>query len=792
MEQGNSEKYIGLVKWFHDQAKNANYGFIQHAILGDLFFHEKSIEKGQEISSFTENEIVVFNSIKSKKHQDKLEAVDVKLLKTENDLKFLFEHFLLLLTAKGKYSDYNIIQKGIHLRITEILSNNQDKNLNEELYKSIQQFIDAQIILGTLKDETFIRGFLNVCKNYFQNHYSEICDKIEQNINVESAHNLWLDKYFDKCQISFISAILLDSDNSTKSKIFDRCTNEDKSNIFFKIIYRFEHIDSDFKLDTIKKFLKLSSEFAAEQHSKILSSTLQICPDYYKLNLWLEDFHEDFDFNLYKLYTITLTPEDQKRFVKKTLKYIHEGKAAVSIEDFTSINIIDYETSKYAEDIDNSRLDYSTSIILNVISELHSEAKLETRKDTIEAQQRIFDLIIKQIKKPDDILQITGYFDECEGRCNISFNEEKNENGEVISRTPNYTRNEHNKPKLHSICDGRKALDNKTKLPSISEEGVEFWWCGNQKCFKPSRELHSSDNWQKYSLIDFLTILKVNFKEKDLELYLNLINKANRFLKHLNCRTCKHILRPIKQSNYAFYGVNDFHCINENCEEKGKRIYLTHCLNGKCEQAIDSRDSVKCKPDGFESEKCGWYICNYCNSCCSNEGIERRLYIYNRTGQEYKCHTQGHRNLGIICCNKCGNSMDSNKHDKAEYKKVLMWFIENKENQDYVVKSGQNQSGKWWFRFKKHHKLSHDEYYKKLENLVKLGFNIPNFDEYERTTQLISESNSKKSNEGEILVCSNAECKHILDLTSDLERAFAIKRFHNVRFVRQQSENQNN
>jgi hypothetical protein len=33
------EKHIGLIKWFHDNVKNTNIGFIHHAILGDLFFH---------------------------------------------------------------------------------------------------------------------------------------------------------------------------------------------------------------------------------------------------------------------------------------------------------------------------------------------------------------------------------------------------------------------------------------------------------------------------------------------------------------------------------------------------------------------------------------------------------------------------------------------------------------------------------------------------------------------------------------------------------------------------------
>ncbi|MBK6642417.1 MAG: cold shock domain-containing protein [Bacteroidetes bacterium] len=66
MNTKGNEKYIGLVKWFHDQTRDANYGFIQHAKLGDLFFHERSIEQGQDIKSFRENAIVVFVAQESK------------------------------------------------------------------------------------------------------------------------------------------------------------------------------------------------------------------------------------------------------------------------------------------------------------------------------------------------------------------------------------------------------------------------------------------------------------------------------------------------------------------------------------------------------------------------------------------------------------------------------------------------------------------------------------------------------------------------------------------------------
>lgn len=780
MKQTEREKCIGTVKWFRDQTKNTNIGFIQHSILGELFFHENNIEQGQDTSLFKENEVVVFIPQESSKHKGKLEAVQVKLLSTEIDLNFLFTHFLSILTERGKSPGVNHIQISVDSRITSLLKRIEDQKINDELFYRYESFVNIQLQSLEGHDPEFLQGTFNACKDFFPDKYSDFSGKVELIISKETAHSLWIAKCIENCQVDYISGIITLADKNTQITIFNRCSEEDKLNIFFRVIYYFEYIDTETKLETIKDILKLSKEFAYNQHDKIAKEILKICPVYYKLILWLEDLHQELNFEEYKMFTITLKPSDQVKFVKKVLKYIHDKKAEITIEELTSINIIDYETSKVAENIDNSKLDFSTSIILNTILELNNQIQIETSKQKREANNRIFDIILAQIKEPTDILEIKGFFDECEGRCYVSINEIKDEGGKVIDKEVTYHRNEHDKPKHHPICDGRKSLLNETKSIIAEETGMEFWWCANQKCYEPSRKLHKSDEWEKYTLLDFLTILKVPFKEKDYEIYLNLIIKANRFFKHLKCRKCNHILTPLRQANYAFYGVNDFHCTNESCGQKGNRIYLTHCLNGKCEQIIDSRDSVKCKPEGFESEKYGWFICNYCYACCSDQAIINRKNNLKQNGQEYKGHTKGHRDNGIICCNKCGNAMGQKEVDTERYENALNWFISNSNNPKYIKKSGENKKNKHWFRFAKAD-LSTEVYNQKLHNLLILGFLIPNINE-NRSVQLIAEPNNILNRLKEILTCNN--CGNVFDLSNDIERAVAIKSFQNVRFDR--------
>jgi len=207
----------------------------------------------------------------------------------------------------------------------------------------------------------------------------------------------------------------------------------------------------------------------------------------------------------------------------------------------------------------------------------------------------------------------------------------------------------------------------------------------------------------------------------------------------------------------------------------GKDIYITHCLNGRCDGTIDSRDSVKCKPEGYEQDNCGWYVCNDCHACCSTDKLNGRKYVakvINKT--EYKCHHQGHVNLGQICCNKCGNAMNPFQPNIEEFTRILDWLVKNRETSKQIVKFGKNKLGKWWFRLKaKDGDL--DTFYKKLLQYKRVGFNVPEAAEGNEF-QMISEPiifGEIKVNELECGKCGNR-----IDMNPFPEKRSIMKGYH--------------
>ena len=504
--------------------------------------------------------------------------------------------------------------------------------------------------------------------------------------------------------------------------------------------------------------------------NKLFKSVFVKSSDFLKLYWFILDYTNDIEYNNVVIYTGLLSPEDQKLFFKKLLMLIATGRSNLSITDLNKITTIDYETNQLAKDIDGVGLDYSLSVILKVINDL--KAKVITSKKVI------FDIIADQIKTPDEFLEITGFFDKCSGRTvirKVDANGDEEEESYVKLLTNIF-------PRFATFCDGMKAINRNTNEPIRCEKsGFEFWWCENSQCYEIARKENPLENWRDFTLQDVLRILEIDYQENDYEKLLSVINRVNRFLSHLTCRKCNSILRPVRQANYAFYGVTEFCCNNENCEELNKEIYLSHCLNGHCENIIDSRDTVKCKNEGY-SDHCGWYICDYCYACCSTEKINGRKYRLQITGQQYHCHDQGHLDKGIICCPKCGQETISIENDADSYVMLLNWFENNKNINPNIINYGERQDGKKWFIWARRN-YSLEEYRNQLTNIKRSGFNIPNFDDLDNITQLVAEPFEPINNMNRF-ECPN--CDHIIDLTDknsyNYDQIKAIKSFHNHLF----------
>lgn len=233
-----------------------------------------------------------------------------------------------------------------------------------------------------------------------------------------------------------------------------------------------------------------------------------------------------------------------------------------------------------------------------------------------------------------------------------------------------------------SFCEGRLANkpDDLFKKP--------FWWCTGQKCFEKCETIHTSSEWDSYTLLDFCEILGLNTDEQNrmgdfipkgnYYQFIGLINRFNLLLERLYCEACNEILHPVDTAHFAAHTVVRFHCVNNSCSNKDE-IYLNHCLNGQCNSIIDSRVSQKC-PNGL-------FICSTCGSCCSHEMLKRRLnnlqtvggYIHPnliRDIQEltghleraeyfcYKCKKETEEiNAEVFYCKECDV-----KYDTAKYK----------------------------------------------------------------------------------------------------------------------------
>jgi len=251
------------------------------------------------------------------------------------------------------------------------------------------------------------------------------------------------------------------------------------------------------------------------------------------------------------------------------------------------------------------------------------------------------DAVFRLAKKHNFILNLNNERSYVENNNHIAFMQKKE------------------KPIGIKYCCGQEAQT------TYQQTGREFWWCNQVACLQNNIKTHSTDDWQKYTLFDFMNILDLSLVEHkgrftySIGLYskfIAFINRFDRLLERLYCKECEHILYPEETSYFHKFSVTSFSCKNDDCMQKDEIVYLNNCLNGQCNEVIDSRESEQC-PNG-------WRICNKCGSCCSHVAFERRLknleiivdYIPPKLVEAIE-NKIGHLEKAEYFCYKCGQLM---------------------------------------------------------------------------------------------------------------------------------------
>lgn len=196
---------------------------------------------------------------------------------------------------------------------------------------------------------------------------------------------------------------------------------------------------------------------------------------------------------------------------------------------------------------------------------------------------------------------------------------------------------------------------------------IAFYWCGNKPCFRPPIRYCTNDEWEYYTILDFMRILDIshdyinrNGKRTKFGHYIILssyLKSFAKFYEHLKCRECGKLMKPSYITNFTSRAVSEFSCTNDNCNKKGTIVYLNHCFNKqKCNATIDSRDSKQC-PNGQ-------YICPECGACCSTNNFKLRISHLHMTGgyvsdrlRRFVEYDLGHWEKRKYFCYKCGNPM---------------------------------------------------------------------------------------------------------------------------------------
>lgn len=699
--------HLGQIKFFDN---DKGFGFVKDVTNGqDYFVHISKIKT----PPINDNDRVAFQLTPSRKKQGTLEAKNVShLVQFKSDTDFLILQFSQL----KEFSFRKAILKALpshcvtYLFEQELATQNrisndiEYKNFTDKAY-SINKLFEDVVTKDTLSeliskyveeiasDDYKVQLWLDnaiksepdlaLIRNYFVTQKRNIQEKIYAKLNRESKSSLF-ESYINKNNLSaslnnLMIFLQLEKQVEVQKEfifiVIDRFGNE-KNNLE----------ESSKAYEILVSFVKGLDKTVSEL---LLSFVYSASADYIKLKLWLSDLIYKEDYDIYQSNFIFLGTSDQQKFIKKLFYLLAQNANGISFERISALKNLTHTFSEGKQ----FQLDFSCNIILASIDSV--------RIGNFLTEESIFSILTKHVENDTvSLLSLNGFFEKCNGRS-IPDETKENEDGSKaivsLKQIPI--------PRNIEFCEGVK----------FNEDGKDrtykhdCWWCRGGSCYDANQSIKLPNYYGDFTLGNFFTILNIPFDKKGYFDFLGLLNKINIYLKHLNCRSCGHILKPNKEGYYSYYRISNFICSNSQCDNK-QTVYLNHCLGAKktaiksrCDNLIDSRDTVRCNyskhTPANNYEKYGPYVCNLCGSCCSQKSLEKKhdeliQRKWNmQPGLDWKVRNKvGHLERGEIFCYKCGTEMINNEQEYNEFVNKL----ENPDNTFKVLKKGTNAYGFWY------------------------------------------------------------------------------------------------
>ena len=756
MSTDNNNWFIGEIIFF-DNVKR--FGFVKDVLTDAEYYVHIPKEKIRLVYNF---EKVVFEIIPSKYKPGKFEAVNLtSLTYFKKDNEFLIKVYIEVKNFEFKKAILKQLPNNLSEFVfeQELLKNASISNENElitfkeettKLFKLFVEILPSEqinekiqthlegIVFEDYRIELWLRDIIKFEPNI--NLIVEYCR--ENNIRIEDIYKKLI--YYDRKTL-FLKSLVDGNDILSSIKILKTIikleNHFDLQDVVVNAIIS-EFNNQKYNLEISEQSFNLVSDLINTKNQTLVQNLLdllyRISADYIKLKFWLSDFINREDYDIYQSNFIFLGTSDQKKYIKKLFYLL--SKKAVNIS-YDRISVLKNLIHSYS-DGKKFKLDFSCHIILESIESVKSGSFLN--------EVSIFTILTKHIENDTaSLITLNGFFEKCSGRSipDATFETEEGQKSIVsLKKIPI--------PRNVEFCEGVR----------FGETGKDrtyqhdCWWCRSGSCYAANQLNELPTNYNDFTLATFFSILDIQFDKKEYYDFLGLLNKIEMFLKHLNCRSCNHILKPDKEGYYSYYRIANFVCSNPTCDNR-KTVYLNHCLGAKktaiktrCDNLIDSRDTVRCNyikhNPSNNYEKYGPYVCNLCGSCCSQKSLEKKHNELNerkwnmQPGLDWKVRNKvGHLENGEIFCYSCGTEMTNNEEEYKEFVSRL----ENPDSLFKVLKKGTNNYG-FWFMVKA------DEVF--FGKALEVGLRVSNTKGEDSNVKFIAQGNIN------FLICQNCNMKY--------------------------------